>query len=404
MSIVNTSSYERLLPLGNGQYALEISKTGKRQVPFIDDAIPLPYTFHRYHLHGVVKKGSVTVGATSQVWGMENAFPESSANSVGTLSPDGKLAYNRAYGKLRTRLAGDSADLLTLIREYRQLTDMIYRRVHQTAMLLDEVYNYSTAMGKKSQRAAKYRQKTLRRIGTILATPPQEVKMRTPSLQKRQGVVTTPAQLILELRWGWGPLVSDITNGLLGAPKEPRIKYSASAGYPVVIDHEQRTYDYWPMHCRHKAESQFRVKVGCELVIGNPLVTELERIGLSNFAQSLYETTPYSWLIDYFSSLGDVISSWDDFLTGSTRNVYVTFFSKGEESVKYTQSVGTPSERRIEFRRQRVHMYRTVPSSVPLPRLTVHWADMSPWRLATMASLVALKARRFVPETLKTIF
>lgn len=227
--------------------------------------------------------------------------------------------------------------------------------------------------------------------------------MRTPSLQNRQGVVTTPAQLILELRWGWGPLVSDITNSLLGAPKEPRIKYYASAGYPTVIDSE-RTRSSGQRRCRHQAKTHFKVKVGCELVIGNPLVTELERIGLTNFAQSLYETTPYSWLIDYFSSLGDVISSWDDFLTGSTRNVYVTFFSKGEEHVEYTSYGGTPSESRVQFRRQRVHMRRLTPSSVPLPQLTYRWADLSPWRVATAVSLVALKVKRLVPASLKPIF
>lgn len=403
MSIISTDVVKKLLPLGNGHYALEYRQVGRKQVPFSDKNLPLFYSLDRWQVFDVAEKGWKVVGATTHISGMENVFPEKGITDPGSLSSDGKRAYNRAYGKLRTRLAGDSADLLTLIREYRQLTDLVYRRAHQMASLLDEIKNYSSASGKTSQRAAIYRQKTVQRIGAILSSPPQAVRMQTPALRQRQGVVTTPAQLILELRWGWGPLVSDITNGLLGAPKEPRIKYNASAGYPRKYNFDKRDVNQ-DLRLTHKAKVQFRVKIGCELVIGNPLVTELERIGLTNFAQSLYETTPYSWLIDYFSSLGQMISSWDDFLTGSTRNVYVTFFSKGEENVKYVTYPGTTWERRADFRRHRVHMVRSTPNSVPLPVFTIHWADMSPWKVATAVSLVALKVKNLVPAPFKTIF
>lgn len=374
----------------NGLPSMVVHRTIKKQVPFVDDQLPLSYAMQLYRMRWQDVYGTAThQGASGTSWQTRDAFPDLGKTSVSALSTAGKAAYNRAYEKLRKRIAGDSADLLTLVREYKQLSEMIYRRTHQVADLVDEVVNYGSARGNTSNRAAKHRKKSLDRISAILATPPQGVVRRTPALRRRQGAFTTPAQLLLELRWGWGPLVGDITNGLLGAPKRLLVKYSASAGYPLDF---YRDYKSGISRMEQEVKGQFRIKVGCHLELNNQLVTELERIGLTNFAQSLYETTPYSWLLDYFVNLGQVISSWDDFLTGSVSGVYVTHFQKGSERVLFVQNESLPTKYGWHYMRDRVHMNRITPGTIPLPKVVLQ-LELSPWRLATMASLAVLKLK-----------
>lgn len=378
-------------PGSSAAYAYRKYQDVRKQVPFTNATLALPYNVNVWNMRWQNIGGSLDyLDAASTVWQTKDYFRD------GFVGPDaysnsGRLAYNKAYSKLRARVSEKSADLLTLIRERKQLGEMLFRRLHQMGDLVDEARNYCSARGNTSKRAALHRQKSLRRIGAILATTPQGVRLKTPSLRNRQGLLTTPAELILELRWGWMPVVSDVYNAIDGiSAPVPSMPFWAAGGYPID---ETRRVQSGTQRLYQRVNGMFRVKIGGELLITSELTYALERVGLSNPAQSLYETLPYSWLIDYFTSVGEIVSSWDDRLIGKMTNVYVTSFCKGKERVTYDNPPWTGMKELWDFERERVHMSRVTPSSVPLPSLAFEFG-LSPWRLATLASLVVLKIKR----------
>lgn len=392
---VNSTTYGPSYPGYPTHYQWVDIKRGNKQVPFTGNRlIALPYQRTlRVNVKMTTYNGETVIGANYFPWGFSHHFNDGSAKDVGALSRAGKLAYNRAYTKLLTKLHGEAADILTLIRERKLIADMIYNRTHQVADLLDEIRSYTSARGNTSKRAARHRKGALSRIAAILATTPAGVRQKTATLRRREGLLTTPAELILELRWGWGPLVSDINSALTGlAEPIPYLPISGSAGYPIDHTSERSDRGDW-MH--QVSKGHFKVKVGGLVAIDNSLTAAFERVGMTNILQSLYETVPYSWLVDYFSSLGDVISSLDDSLVGKLTSPYFVFFAKGKDVYSYKWNRGYPNERGRTLVRENVEMIRHAPSSLPLPALVVHAPDLSPWRIATAASLVVLKVKKF---------
>lgn len=377
---------------GGTNYSWVMGRSGVRQKPPINKNVSLPYTYSLFKgKYSTGVRGHLPRGANAVSWQSVELFRDGIVTHPSELSRAGKLAYNKAYTKLLNRLHGDAADILTLIRERKLLADMIFNRTHQVADLVDEARSFTSARGNTSSRAQRHRKMSLDRIAAILSTTPKGVRQKTATLRKREGLLTTPAELILELRWGWAPLISDIQAALTGlAEPIPYLPISGSAGYPIDFKKIYSSGNQW---MSQKSKGIFRVKVGGMVAIDNSMTAAFERVGMTNVFQSLWETTPYSWLVDYFSSVGEVISSLDDSLIGKLSYPYYTFYAKGTEDLSYLEFRGTPIEMGWHFGRDRVHMVRAAPSTLPAPQLVVHAPDLSPWRIATAVSILVLKIK-----------
>lgn len=146
----------------------------------------------------------------------------------------------------------------------------------------------------------------------------------------------------LEYSFGWAPLVSDIE----GACKAIR-RMSTSYSNPVYLQiksprlqPEQHVYEDVPGIENHPADSrlswEFRVLrwywatvqyngfVGLEVDAAGYRIAE-QNFGWApqDFLPSLWEAVPYSFLVDYFTNIGDVISALS-FSTAALRDVWKT--------------------------------------------------------------------------------
>jgi hypothetical protein len=124
----------------------------------------------------------------------------------------------------------------------------------------------------------------------------------------------------LEYQYGWRPLVSDLEGGLDAlsrfAQKPIRFKSVSGSGRderdhspaPLEVDsgrilytvnrkyHTIGTARYWGV---------VELQTGGSTSVPGNLGFRLDR-----FVPSLWELIPYSFIVDYFSNVGDIISSW----------------------------------------------------------------------------------------------
>jgi hypothetical protein len=130
------------------------------------------------------------------------------------------------------------------------------------------------------------------------------------------------ADLWLEASFGWKPFVSDLTQAVdafvnLGLePKSVRVKASCESSRKAIA---------WRGNAQPLGNSLFYYDIeqeGYAIVtylgaVGNQLAAEKYTLSLANFGltldqfvPTLYQLTPWSFLVDYFVNLDDVIEAW----------------------------------------------------------------------------------------------
>lgn len=146
----------------------------------------------------------------------------------------------------------------------------------------------------------------------------------------------------LAYKYGWMPLLNEVKGAaeffaqqsLGGRP--PRFSVSATE----TLSHEQSgvvgmhnpigTLSV-PVTRSHMNESKFRVKIWLEVT--NPAFNQLQQLGLTNPAEVAWELVPFSFVFDWFISVGD-------YLKGLTALHGVTVL-KAMRSTKTTYSTST---------------------------------------------------------------
>lgn len=389
----------------NGQqaYACTTFKTRSVQKPVTDLNLALPYALSVYRMMSNVGWGSysnVWLTAHATVWQYADPFTSilnSDFSQVSTLGLADRQLYNKAYDKLVDQLKNESADLLTLLRERKLASDMIHNRLTQFGRLVDESVGLSKDLAYKSPKRRKAR--VTRRVGVIarlLSANPSDITRSISRIKqslKKRDLVNRPSEIVLEFYWGWSPMVSDITNALyyLNSPPERISIYGSSKR---VID-VNRTAKSGTERLTQYSNGTVRLRLGGQVEVTNRSLAEMERLGLTNLPQSLYETVPYSWLLDYFSSVGQIIASIDDDLICKLRNPYVTCVIK--DALEHVRYENASYGRGWEFTRKRVHMRRQA-MSIPKPLLTVFLPEVTFRRVVTGVALVALKLTKALPK------
>lgn len=147
------------------------------------------------------------------------------------------------------------------------------------------------------------------------------------------------ADLWLEAQFGWKPFVSDIESAaqtigrIMHDSSERRSRITSSAESSATSSDAQfPSYDaqsglpvgYSPIFPRiqmireRKSDRAVKYIVGLKSIMDGPTnsvsrVLEISGFTLENFVPTIYNLIPYSFLVDYFVNLGDIIeSSWTD--------------------------------------------------------------------------------------------
>lgn len=228
-------------------------------------------------------------------------------------------------------------------------------------------------------------------------------RKRSVSLPSRQRIWADAASdLWLEYTWGWKPLISDVED--LGKAFRERLMrpqqalFKARADGDSFVEEPQVIAGYQHMRVitdqRILLKCTVQYKGAAESLLTSSSVADSLGIYPAAFVPTAWELCPYSWLADYFTNFGDVLSAWA--VSTRTRFVWVNRTVRTlTEVLVFSQPATTPAfanwalEERMStgwavFKAKNVARVHT--DDIPLPYLTT---DLS-WNLTKGLNVTAL--------------
>lgn len=232
-----------------------------------------------------------------------------------------------------------------------------------------------------------------------LLTDWRSVYRQARRLTRRQALKAL-SDAYLEMQFGWKPLVSDI-EGALKAFRDPRLeitRVSASAkeesASSPVRTHSLGDFPF-TFYSDFTLTGSTTVKIrGGVKVMTTGTGRRRQSLGLlpQDFVPTVYELVPWSFLVDYFTDLGNVLAALtfprEDIAWASTTTVreYIgTYLTAGFEPVPaaYEEKNATFIPQVVRWRKKAVTRSVGVPT---LPTVTIRLPD-SGWRWANMLAL-----------------
>jgi hypothetical protein len=234
-----------------------------------------------------------------------------------------QTAYNRCYGKFADAMRGPQSELLTLLLEFEQTWDMIYRRARDVI----DIFRY-TASGN---------------IPRLFDTMSRAVAPTVDTARRRKRAEKYArskdvAGGILEVNYGWVPLIQDITGAFEAVcQKTPSVKIKVSASVSgtdrelnqTVIDGSP---DLFHSVRKYRSDFTYTVFMGATARVTNPNLYLLNALGLLNPALSLYQVTWMSHVVNWFTDLETVMSAWTDQLGVELQQPYTSTLTRGRWS------------------------------------------------------------------------
>lgn len=205
---------------------------------------------------------------------------------------------NRLYGKLREELDGQQGDLFTSAVEWRSSLDMISGRATQLLTA------YSAVRRFRFKEAAR-----ILRINT-----PHKYKNLSAKSAKRQGI--SPTSAWLEYWMGWAPLHGDIAHAINTLQNGPPVQ---TRHFSVGV----RIHDIIDRHLKGRGPNITNIRIHYERVgkysaYGDVEVTNhnlhlANKMGFINPIKTAWAIVPFSFIVDWFVNIGDILGSLTDF-------------------------------------------------------------------------------------------
>lgn len=217
---------------------------------------------------------------------------------------------NVTYAKLRGKLYQSNADFGVVLGEHQSAREMVLKRSKQMVDLARFLQGGNIKAADDLARTMAPR-RTRGRRGQNLKWLKRKI-LRTP-----KGI----AGLWLEYSWGWAPAYEDICESLHVLTDPVMDKYVRTShentfsllqedlkwsttflGGGVFRSGSQReTYDF-----------TYRSASGCAFVVTNHNVLLANRLGVLNLPKLVYSVTAFSFLLDKYVNLGQMIGSFTD--------------------------------------------------------------------------------------------
>jgi hypothetical protein len=212
---------------------------------------------------------------------------------------------NKCYGNFVAQL-GSSSQMVNNLLEGKQSVGMIAQRALQVAGVFNNLRKGNVAGAMKS-------------MGRPPGHAPKGLK----------GAGKSVADQFLELHFGWQPLLQDIHNSMqtLSNPNFEYHKVQSRANYSdLAVDRHVHDYigfgvykSWTDIH-----NSTFSCKMGARVRVSNPNAYLANQMGLINPASIAWEAVPFSFVADWFSNVGQCLSSMTDFVGIDLVDAYTT--------------------------------------------------------------------------------
>lgn len=260
-------------------------------------------------------------------------------------------AYIRAFGKFKDVVRGvGSASLGTAIAEAGQAYEMAYHRLRQLATAYRHVRRGNVAAAAR-----------------VLKIP--------PSVRRSEKTRRNVADQWLELSFGWAPLVQDIYDAMETLQNIPGVKCKARGG-------TRASYEKFHSLAWSRVNIRVSVEMRAHVRIESPAVYTLETLGLVNPSSVLWEVVPFSFLVDWFVSVGDFLSNQSAFTGLTLERASYTYFGVAYDSTSETHPTLIPA------RLSKAWLMQRRVGVPPIPPITVGWPSWSARRAANSAALL----------------
>lgn len=216
-----------------------------------------------------------------------------------------KAAINRSYGMLVKQLRGETAALGITLASWKQSLAMIVLR--STA-----IRKFARKCEKKATRQQRVSRRQRRR--QLQAAIRRERRIREAQSRQSAFLPVDSANLFLEGMFGWLPLVSDIYQAIKVMTDD------VPGGWISGVATEQKKINvhegYYPPNgslLSFEGTLKFRVKQTCMVRVTNPNVWLANKLGVINPALVAWDLVPWSFVVNWFANIPQVLGSITDF-------------------------------------------------------------------------------------------
>jgi hypothetical protein len=221
-------------------------------------------------------------------------------------------ALTKAYEELRGKI-NDQAQLGAAIAEHGQATKMIYTRGKQILDLIRQI-----------------------RRGDLVGAA---ASVKLAAVPKGASVKKSFASNWLEFSFGWRPMVGDINNACSVLENPIKSIRPNGKGYsgPLPWIRTSGSKVNWLVTGYDEDNRVHHVyaRTGCEVTITNPNLFLFQSLGLANPMTVAWEVIPFSFVVDWFVSVEQFLSSGTDWLGLGVTNAWHTQYWR---SVVYKES------------------------------------------------------------------
>lgn len=328
--------------------------------------------------------------------------------------------YNKAYSKFKADL-GSSASLSVTLAEGKQASDMLTKRFTQLVTFATQLKRLQfadaartlgvTAPPLQKRRRVKGRQQPFeyaiwrddgsetveKRARRFYLKKGSSDRARNKIQPKQRGLIREDshkafANNYLEFHFGWTPLVQDIGSALdVLCNRLPPFKAKGKARIEKI--YTDRYQDSYVVENRsHHVTCS--IKIQALIRVNNPNLLLANQMGFVNPATVAWELVPYSFVVDWFVNVSDVLESMTTFVGLDLISATTTTYSTDKVVYTFRGDYGLPSGPIFKIGRfSGVYMTRSV-GIPPGPTLKMRppW-DLSWRRGLAAASLLIQKMR-----------
>lgn len=286
--------------------------------------------------------------------------------------PSGTLdvAFAKSYEKLFNQV-GDTSSWGENLAEGHQAINTIVSRARQLAAVASSLHR-----------------------GNIGSALNQLAHPDTNSIRRKLGKAKSFSNQWLELHFGWVPMVNDISNSLNTLSKTDFGLRKVSGGSSTKeVFHVREDDGAGGYHIRH-IETSVRCRATAWVRVSNPNAFLANQFGVANPLSVAWNLIPYSFVVDWFSNVGQCLNAMTDWV-GLAREREQTSFSSDvvwSDYYLYSNTVPPNDPPYITVDSMMKGLYVGRMTSIPAPPLILKpFKGFSPVRGATAIALLLQK-------------